>query len=153
MRIFFLFIPIFIFGFDFEFAVANIYKLKSNEFSIENGLLSVNTIFDKTNNQLNKSIKTQDSKLVMDKNLRYYYHTNRFMNFKEDLIELTLSGNKYMASVKKLDSNNCFIIVKHIVQKTLDTKSRAMVVDLDTLDLDNNSKIYFTCLKNNNYIY
>lgn len=153
MKFLFLLIPAFIFGLDFEFVVENIYRLKSDEFSIKDGYLSVSPTFDRSKKQLNKSIKTQDSKLVLDKNLRYYYHTNKFIDFEEDLIELKLSGDSYRAKIKKQDSKDCFIIIKYTEQKTLKTKSNAMVLDLNTLDFSDNSKIYFTCLQNNKYIY
>lgn len=153
MNILLLFIPVFIFGLDFEFKSEYVYRLKPDEFHIKDGNLIIKRTFDKSQYQSNKGIITKDSKLVVDSNLRYYYHTNKFIDYREDLVELTILGDNYIATIKNNDSKNCFIVIKHSEQKTLRTKSNAMVLDLDALDSSNNSKAYFTCLKNKHYIF
>lgn len=146
------FISILLYGLDFDFEVENIYHLNQNDFSVKNGILYVKYMDNKAYTQSNQSIKTKYSKVVMDKNLNYYYHTNKFMDFKEELIELESVNGVYRAYVGDMLFENCFIIIKYIESKTMHTKSSSMVLDFSNLDSKVDSKAYFACLKSDNYI-
>ncbi|MDE6886382.1 MAG: hypothetical protein K2P17_05045 [Helicobacteraceae bacterium] len=146
--------PIFIFSFDFIFEKDSIYKLNGSEFSINDGILQINkTKISPNASQCNQILKSQSFKIIFDKNLNYYYHTNRFQHFKEDLIELSTDEAFYRAKVEIRDFKNCFLVVKNTEQKIMKTKSSAMLLDFNSLDSNNEQKIYFTCLKSDNYVF
>lgn len=149
-----LFFAVFIvYGLDFDFEVEKIYHLDQNDFYVKDGVLYVKHIDNKPYNQSNKSIITKDSKVVIDKNINYYYHTNKFMGFQEDLIKLDDMNGFYIANVREANFKNCFMIIKYTESKKMHTKSDSMVLDISSLDSNVDSKAYFTCLKSNNYIY
>ncbi len=146
------FVLLFLHGLDFDFEVDNIYHLNHNDFFVKDGTLYVKMVDDKSYKQLNKSIITKDSKIVVGENLNYYYHTNKFINFREDLIRLEIVNGFYSAYVGNRIFENCFIIKKYIEAKTMYTKSNSMVLDFSSLDSNVDSKVFFACLKKNNYI-
>lgn len=147
------FVSICLYGLDFDFEIDNIYHLNQSDFSVEDGILSITYISNRDCNQSNRSVITKDSKVVMDRDLRFYYHTNKFMNFKEDLIELENIDGYYRANVGDRMFKNCFIIMKYVESKKMNTKSNAMVLDISSLDSNASKKVYFACIKGNNYIY
>ena len=136
------FVDIFALDFDFE----KIYYLAPNDFSVENGILKIKSI-NRDSNQSNKSITTKDSKIIVDKNLRFYYHTNRFMDFKENLIALKNANGYYVAEVGNMRFEDCFVIIKFIESKTTNTKSNAILLDISHLDSNASKKAYFACLR------
>ncbi|RDU57310.1 hypothetical protein [Helicobacter sp. MIT 99-5507] len=147
------FVSICLYGLDFDFEVENIYHLNQNDFSVENGILNIKHINNRDYNQSNKSITTKDSKVVVGKNLKFYYHTNRFIDFKEELIELENIDEYYRANVGDKVFKDCFIIIKFIESKKMNTKSNAILLDISSLDSNASKRAYFACLKSNNYIY
>lgn len=147
------FVSICLYGLDFDFEIDNIYHLNQSDFSVEDGILNITYINNRDCNQSNRSVITKDSKVVMDRDLGFYYHTNKFMNFKEDLIELENIDGYYRANVGDKMFKNCFIIIKYAESKKMNTKSNAMVLDISSLDSNASKKVYFACIKGNNYIY
>lgn len=147
-----IFVSIFLYGLTFDFEVENVYHLNQSDFDVENGVLNIKHINDRVYNQSNKSIITKDSKVVVDRNLKFYYHTNRFMDFKEELIELENIDGYYRANVGDRVFKNCFVIIKFVESKKMNTKSNAIVLDISNLDSNASKKAYFTCLKSDNYI-
>ena len=135
-----------IFALDFDFEEQQIYHLAPNDFSVENGILTIKSI-NRDSNQSNKSITTKDSKIIVDKNLRFYYHTNRFMDFKENLIALKNVNGYYVAEVGNMRFEDCFVIIKFIESKTTNTKSNAILLDISHLDSNASKKAYFACLR------
>ena len=128
------------------FEEQQIYHLAPSDFSVENGILTIKSI-NRDSNQSNKSITTKDSKIIVDKNLRFYYHTNRFMDFKENLIALKNVNGYYVAEVGNMRFEDCFVIIKFIESKTTNTKSNAILLDISHLDSNASKKAYFACLR------
>lgn len=155
MRFLFLLIFIPVFALDFEFGIERIYKLNPSDFNIKDGILTIDEEFSKIKNQCNKSLQTQFSKLIIDAKLNYYYHTNKFLHYTQDLMELKLRDKKYIVNIQNLknkDLKNCFLIFKQVEQKKMKTKSSAILMNLDNLDSSIDGKMYFVCLNNKDYI-
>ncbi|RDU64098.1 hypothetical protein [Helicobacter sp. MIT 14-3879] len=155
MKILFLLCPIFIFAFDFIFEENFVYKLNESEFSINNGIIEVkiNKLNNKLIQNIYKGLQAQSFKIVFDNNLAYYYHTNRYHNYIEELVELKKKDMSYVANSYYSDFKNCFLVLKRAEQKNMKTKSSAILLDIDSLDSTSNNRIYINCIKNKNYIF
>lgn len=147
--------PIMIFAFDFMFEQDYIYHLNPSDFHIENNVLKIKPSAINAYKQSAKSLYTDNYKLVFEEGLGYYYYTKRFQHYKEDLLELKKGDDGYYIAnfIELKNTNNCYLVAKSIEQKSMKTKSTAMLVNINSIDALAEQKIYFGCLRDNNYIF
>lgn len=119
MRFLLVMIPFVVWGMDFEFGIERIYPLKSY---MTNGV--INHESKDFEAMLLQILQTQVSRIVVDKQLKYYYHTHKL---DDDWGKL--EGEDLENNAKWDNAKYCFIITRNTRLQTLQVKSNAMLLD------------------------
>lgn len=171
MRFIVLFLPLFaIFAMEFSYEKDAIYLLESDEFSLKNGDLNISIDTSNKHDKSNETIKTPHSTTSLEENLNFYHHSKRHKN-NNDLMALSKLQGGYTTRLQRyndsfIDKNgrfralqNCYILLKNTQRKIMDTKSSAVVLDLDsTIEFKNiknstSNEAYFGCFGDGRYIF
>lgn len=140
------------FGLDFDFRLDEVYKIE--QMTRKNGQLVVATAGEK-NAPRKMSLETPDSRLVVSDDLRFFYHA-RGIPPLETLTPLEpqngdLNGG-FAATSNAKNADTCVIILRKAAAKRLNTKSSAMVINLDSLPNTALKAAFLACKKQKKYI-
>lgn len=171
MRFIVLFLPLFaMFAMEFSYEQDAIYLLESDEIILQNSDLTINLNPSNTHDKSNKTIKTPHSMTSLEENLNFYHHSKKHKN-SDDLMPLSKLQGGYTTRLQRyndsfIDKNgrfralqNCYILLKNTQKKIMDTKSSAVVLDLNsTIEFKNvknstSNEAYFGCFGDGRYIF
>lgn len=164
------------FSYEFAYKQDTVYMLDDSDFKVRDGDVIID--FDRVNAKIknNESLGTAKSNVIIDDSLDFYYYSrsNSLMK-QDDLLRVRSRTGGYFTRVKARKNGdrfvllseggnlktpkNCYIVIRGGKQKTLATKSSAMVLDLDDKndfeDLDTNplTNAYFGCFGSQQYIF
>lgn len=163
-----------VFCHDFSYKQDTIYMLDDSDFRVKDGDVIIFLDRFRANNK--DLLKTEHSNVAIGDNISFYHYMRSDAKMRHsDLLRVRSRTGGYFTRVKaRKDGDrfvllskggkfkapkNCYIVISASKQKTLATKSSAVVIDLnDEIDFENLSvnpltDAYFGCFGNQRYIF
>ena len=139
------------FSYDFLLEFEIVYKINKNDIFEKNGNIEISRISENPS-IIKKIIINENGKIMIDKNLNFYYQNKKFENKEEYEIELQKIHGKYIGEIYKenrilLDSKNCSFVVRAVDARKILTKNKSILINLNELETLSNARFYLNCMK------